>query len=722
MQTAPARPDRRRALARPLAAATAAGAALALSLTGAPAALADDCPNAAVRAQQNATYLPDCRAYELASPVDKQGQMVRASRPFVRPDGGAAMFRANGAMAGALANIGGDYVVRRTDAGWVTTPYILPMTHGLRIATLSDASEVVALDEQFEQALVTTSYPFDPDDLGRLSGTQEYTGDDVFRWAPGQVPFWLSRPIAAPDLSSAGADVTWAAPDLGRVLVSSSKALSSDLPSPTGQQQYLYADGQPAVLLSADPDGVPFATATVPRTLDGDTIVLYADSRLWLRTDAADPQLARTAELTWGPDRATCANVGSAFVLGADGGELLFQCLVPLRAGEAIGTTYRGDLRTGEAVPIAAAAVLGASDDLRRVLLRGDGRLLYADEDGVREIADPGFGFWSVDQLMLSADGSTVTFSSDGDLGFPDGGFEQVYRYDAEAEGGAGELTCVSCYRDGREATGISSIQARTYVSDNRFEPRRGALSRDGRRLFFNSANALVARDVNNQPDAYLLQDGALHLLGPGDDRTGTAFAYASDDGDTAFVYATENLVPQDVDNGVNDLYAVRVGGGFLAPEPAAPCTIGCQGPLPPLEQVQTPGTVVFAGPGDVDDAAQPAVVKVFGVTGIGTRARARWARGARAAVQVRLSHAGTATAVMRARIGRRSLVVARVSRRAAGGGTVALPLRLSGRARTALRRQGALRTTVRVTVPGAGGAQTASFTLRTAKAKRGGR
>jgi hypothetical protein len=131
---------------------------------------------------------------------------------------------------------------------------------------------------------------------------------------------------------------------------------------------------------------------------------------------------------------------------------------------------------------------------------------------------------------------------------------------------------------------------------------------------------------------------------------------------------------------------------------------------------------VVFSGPGDVEDAPQPSVVKVFSVEGIGPKARAAWARGKQAAVRVRLSHSGRATVVMRARIGKRSVVIARASQSAAGGGTVSLPLRLSKTARAVLGREGVLRASVRVTVPGAGAAQSASFVLRSEKAKAGRR
>ena len=51
--------------------ATTAVGAVALGAGAAPGLAADTCSNAAARAQQNAEFLPDCRAYEKVSPDAK---------------------------------------------------------------------------------------------------------------------------------------------------------------------------------------------------------------------------------------------------------------------------------------------------------------------------------------------------------------------------------------------------------------------------------------------------------------------------------------------------------------------------------------------------------------------------------------------------------------------------------------------------------------------------
>jgi len=57
------------------------GLAAFLGSSAPSAALAEGaCPNEAIRQEQSSTFLPDCRAYEMVSPVDKNGADVAADR------------------------------------------------------------------------------------------------------------------------------------------------------------------------------------------------------------------------------------------------------------------------------------------------------------------------------------------------------------------------------------------------------------------------------------------------------------------------------------------------------------------------------------------------------------------------------------------------------------------------------------------------------------------
>ncbi len=84
-------------------------------------AVADDCPNAAVRAQNNSSQLPDCRAYELVSPSFKEGFQPTVPGMYFT-DTGAFGFVSIGSFANnGLGSTTGPYVANRTSTGWVTT-------------------------------------------------------------------------------------------------------------------------------------------------------------------------------------------------------------------------------------------------------------------------------------------------------------------------------------------------------------------------------------------------------------------------------------------------------------------------------------------------------------------------------------------------------------------------------------------------------------------------
>lgn len=96
------------------------GVLVVASLGSATASLAATCPNQTIREQQGSTYLPDCRGYELASPVLKNGQEVEpkgvevVQLPFRASDTGAAVaYEATGGLPGsASAGLYTQYLAR----------------------------------------------------------------------------------------------------------------------------------------------------------------------------------------------------------------------------------------------------------------------------------------------------------------------------------------------------------------------------------------------------------------------------------------------------------------------------------------------------------------------------------------------------------------------------------------------------------------------------------
>lgn len=92
------------------------------------------CPNEAVRSPQGSTPLPDCRAYEMVSPADKNGGSVSTNPMRTRSsvDGNAVDYSSASAAFGDVQGTGTngvDYVAQRGPDGWFThaiTPHQEP--------------------------------------------------------------------------------------------------------------------------------------------------------------------------------------------------------------------------------------------------------------------------------------------------------------------------------------------------------------------------------------------------------------------------------------------------------------------------------------------------------------------------------------------------------------------------------------------------------------------
>jgi hypothetical protein len=109
-------------------------------LSGAPASAsaAEPCQNEAIREQQRSTFLPDCRAYEMVSPPDKNGGdvMPNAGRTRASEAGNAVDFASLSAFGDAVGTgLAVDYISVRDATpgtnGWAThsiTPPMQPLT------------------------------------------------------------------------------------------------------------------------------------------------------------------------------------------------------------------------------------------------------------------------------------------------------------------------------------------------------------------------------------------------------------------------------------------------------------------------------------------------------------------------------------------------------------------------------------------------------------------
>jgi hypothetical protein len=126
-------------------------------------------------------------------------------------------------------------------------------------------------------------------------------------------------------------------------------------------------------------------------------------------------------------------------------------------------------------------------------------------------------------------------------------------------------------------------------------------LTEDGDHVFFSTAESLVREDKNENWDAYEydIETGQQRLLSSGRGEKPEVFGEASPDGSTVWFATKHPLLARDTDK-LRDVYAARVGGGFVEPPPPTPCVgDGCRGPIPAAPTDPSPTTPRFAGPGD---------------------------------------------------------------------------------------------------------------------------
>lgn len=194
------------------------------------------------------------------------------------------------------------------------------------------------------------------------------------------------------------------------------------------------------------------------------------------------------------------------------------------------------------------AAAIAGSPDGRRVLFQSSDpmaagvevvvppRLFIGTEDGVQMVSidhagrPAPRGFPGMDDVAASADLSVVAFTWSSSLTPADqDAHDDVYVW-REGEG----VSLVSARQDGVDPGVGSSRLARRPTRPGLRAQHGNAVSADGRRIFFESADQLVPEDENLDEDVYVLDDGVLRAI----TTEGGAFEGATPDGEYVFVRA----------------------------------------------------------------------------------------------------------------------------------------------------------------------------------------
>ncbi|HEY7256950.1 MAG TPA: hypothetical protein VH476_09745 [Solirubrobacterales bacterium] len=197
------------------------------------------------------------------------------------------------------------------------------------------------------------------------------------------------------------------------------------------------------------------------------------------------------------------------------------------------------------------------------------------------------------DEFQINPSGTDAIFTSTLPLTeYDSGGHEEVYRNDAD-EG----LACASCNPTGEQA-----------VSDARLVRDSSDLTADGR-VFFNTGEGLVDRDLNERLDAYewepeglqvgegiptcQLPAGCVGLISAGTSPNDSGLLGVSEDGLDAYFFTRDQLV-EESENGNNmQIYDARVLGGvpFVPPPVQCKASDECHGPssaIPPPPNIKT--------------------------------------------------------------------------------------------------------------------------------------
>jgi hypothetical protein len=573
----------------------------------------------------NVFALPDDRAWELVSPVDKGGGAIAAPGALfgggsiqASAAGGALTYGSASSFGEAQgAPPGSQYVSRRGAAAW-STENISPPLPSAVYGDQPDGVPFRLFDGNLGSALLFGGYPcrgvagcpspappLDADAPGAYSTYYLREADGGYRSLLSAADFEYT----AVDAEHFKATLSAATPDLLTAVLSTCAALTADavevVSGPgacSGGSQNLYrwnGEGLSLVnMLPAASTGTPGAQIAAPLgavSTDGSRIYFteLEDGLLYLR-EFGSPTKWVGETLPSGAAFQTASADGSvAFVLA---GGHLYRYLASTNTAADI--TPDGDV----------AGVLGASADAKRVYFQDSAGLELWDEGSTTLVAPGDDATLPSDRppatatVRVSADGRYLAFLSKADLagadtrdantGAPD---TELYLYDASA----GSLTCASCNPTGERPRGSASIPG-TAVNGSSVLYRPRALATDGQRLFFDSDDRLVHTDVNSGPDVYQWEaqgkggcarsPGCVDLISSGRDVAGASFLDASADGGDVFFLTSESLVARDP--GSIDVYDARVGGGLSEPlEPLACVGDACQA-LPSQPDDPTPGTL----------------------------------------------------------------------------------------------------------------------------------
>lgn len=509
------------------------------------------CPNEAVRTLLD-RRLPDCRAYEMVSPVDKEGADIKAL-PEVSgaptaldqsaPDGGSFTYSTFGAFAAPVGNPwDSQYLAVRGGGGW-STINLTPPREG---ADRSAANEFKFFTQDLSRSWMVHSggpslAPGGPSPDPTLYERETASGRYVPVNTVEQSDFVLRTPSTPIEFQGQGGGRT-----VFRVPVGASRTYRIfEATAGRMTQVSLLPDGTPYPLdstvggfagggggggqyapkagaVSADGSDI-YWTGRGPNSLTAGPIFVRVDGR---ETRSVSETAANGNARFW-----TAATDGSRALFSFVGGEAdgeLYEYSLAGRSSERICGEFVGLVGGGEDLAIFYFVSLEAiggqgSAGLPNLYVDDGGRIelvatLSPDDvdDSNPKVPSPVSRVPFLHLAAVSGDGEVVVFNSRGEpTGYDNRDAvtgerdNEVYRYDTVGS----RLDCLSCDPTGARPQGRELVISDGLVKGFRsaaqvpawqtplMDP--GVIAADGARVFFDADGPLLPRDTNGRRDVY---------------------------------------------------------------------------------------------------------------------------------------------------------------------------------------------------------------------------
>jgi hypothetical protein len=519
------------------------------------------CPNEQLRAENGLSLLlPDCRAYEQVSPVDKDESDVQTNFEGTEPqqasvDGERVFYQSVGAFPDSpKGNLNTQYLSSRGASGWSARAVDLPETTTNEPGVPIDEYNLVPLSPDLSTGLIRVEQPL-------VAGAP---GPEIWNLYVGDLltgSYQLVSDVNPPHQRGSNFEVepVGASTDFSHVVFYANDALTPNAPYPA-KNLYEWVEGQLQLVsliptsgtsctgaectpaAQSEPGGDNGAGHLHAISADGSRVVFTSGGNIYDRLNGTTTVEVSASQRTPAEPSASEAIYQNASV---DGSHVLFTSEEAL-TNDAVpgsgGNLYDYDVETGQLADLTAAndvelrEEVGISEDASHVYFTAEGVLtpssqrnengehaeagkvnLYLWNSGQTIFIFHGAAYPTASPARVTPDGAHLAFDSVAsptgyDNTFSDGGScghisdgtqlgtrcTEVFLYEAVAN----RLICASCNPSGARPIGPSDLgDIGGKSADYTYQPRN--LSADGSRLFFTSRDALIPGATNGLWNVY---------------------------------------------------------------------------------------------------------------------------------------------------------------------------------------------------------------------------